>query len=667
MICERCGSFVPEEALTCDHCGAFLRGDTGSYQRQDTGVRAIRQGRAGSQRPTLPPRRGDMREYGDYDLSPLPAEQGERPYRRKPVPAMTDTFAATGASRPDTRRGVPARGNNARAAASPNKNAKPHKVRRHNVNWALLSLVACALALAGVVGYFIYMSRSDTGQRATARKNVLATYEAQFELAVSKDATRLTEQEELLKQWNAAPATAYWATAQDFADAGDLETAVTAYRIADLLEPDNYDGLLDLASTYEMMNENGKAETIYLDLTSNVSPFRSEAYSALIRLYQNTDRGPEAAEVMKLAYENTDRETFRLQRREYIPQSPQVNLVAGRYDLSKLSKQIELTSPQSFDVYYTFEDDAILPQDGVLYEGSGFQTKEGSVTLRAVCVNGNLVSDETSVSYTFYYPTPPAPKCNLAPNTYKSLKTVSLRAGTREEYTKKEQAEMEKHLTYYYTIDGSTPTTESPVYDGTPIQLPAGKVKLKAVCVNQYNKMSSILEVEYKFSVKYTPVTMYQETDFFAGMKLLSVTRQEFEETFGKPRQEAATSYLSLEGEAVHLDYSWGYAVFAQINNKWLLVRVEMNSSVASAPRGVGFGSSEADVVAAYKDFGQAESPNGTRGLYYDYPSVGQALISADGVRYVQYTCQSMESKMLTLQYWFKDGRVNRIVNYYQP
>ena len=60
--------------------------------------------------------------------------------------------------------------------------------------------------------------------------------------------------------------------------------------------------------------------------------------------------------MMKLAYENTDRETFRLQRREYIPQSPQVDLSAGRYDLSKMEREVDLSSPQGFDIYYTYDD-----------------------------------------------------------------------------------------------------------------------------------------------------------------------------------------------------------------------------------------------------------------------------------------------------------------------
>ena len=92
-----------------------------------------------------------------------------------------------------------------------------------------------------------------------------------------------------------------------------------------------------------------------------------------------------------------------------------------------------------------------------------------------------------------------------------------------------------------------------------------------------------------------------------------------------------------------------------------------MNSAFTSMPREVSFGASEADVTGVYKDFGQVQSPNGTRGLYYAYPDVGQVYIAEDGTRYVHYSCHNNESKMIVLQYWLKNGRVNKILNYYQP
>lgn len=663
MICERCGSFIPEEALTCDRCGEFV---SNMYQAQrQSEIQSIRQGRGNSGQLRLPVRPGAERSYGDYEMSNMPLPMSDWESRRKVAPRMQQAGDG-GASRPDNRRGMPSRGS-ARDMVSYRKAKPSRNGHRSRFNWAWFLVVVFVLAIVGFGGYFFYMSQSEEGHRSTARKNVLIANEETLALATTKDPLLMTEQEELLKQWNKADPYAYWYVANEFADSGDLQSAIMAYRVADILDPQNYDGLMDMAITYELMEADDKAEAIYLDLIENVSPFRSEAYTALIRLYQDNDRGPEAADVMLLAYRNTEKDTFRQQRREYIPETPQTNLTAGRYEISKMDQSLLLSSTQSFDIYYTTDDEAKLPQDGVLYDGKSLQINEGSVTLRAVCVNGDLVSDPLSVNYTFFYPTPPAPKSNLAPNTYSYKASVHLRPGVNKDLSKREQAEMEKHLTYYYTIDGSTPTLDSPIYDGTPIELPSGRVTLKAMCVNQYGKQSSVLSVGYKFNIKPDPLKVYDEEDYFGGAILLKTTQDQFTSTFGQPKATVDTEYPYLEAEARQLDYNWGHAVFALINKQWVLVRLDMTSSFTSSPREVGFGSSESEVVGVYKDFGQLEAPNGTRGLYYDYPRVGQILFAEDGTRYIHYSCHNKESKMLVLQYFLSGGKVNRILNYYQP
>lgn len=669
MICKKCGSYVKDDALTCERCGTFQ--DAESFRLSSaSGVKAMRQGRASSQTLTLPPRSHEVREYGDYETLPGYPEglrQGASQGRRQGQPAV-------GGSRPQEHRGVPVTG----ARKTPNvkhRHKRTAPVRHSNTNWALIFLVLIVLVIGAGIGYLVYMNESDEGHRITARKLVLEATPEQFELAVTKDPTQLEPQEELLREWSSIPAQSYWYVGEEYLDNGDLKTAITAFTLADIMDPENYDGLLLKASAYEMLSDQESAEELYLYLANEVSTFRTEAYTALIRIYQDQERRPEAADMMKLAYENTERENFRLQREDYIPESPQVNLVAGRYEISSMKEDILITSPQGYDVYYTTDDNAVLPQDGLYAEDGVIVPVEGSIKIRAVCVSGDLVSDPLSVSYTFFYPTPPAPKSNLAPNTYKKLYSVELRPGKVEEFTKKQQAEMEANLTYYYTIDGSTPTEESPVYDGTPIQMPPGRVTLKAICVNQYGKMSSTLEVGYKFEVPpylKQPYGMKDnainfEDDTFSGFQLNKTTQEEFETTFGKAKSVTETTYLQMPNQARHLEYDWGYAVFILNNNQWQLARVEMISGFTKTPRGVQLGASLEEVTSAYKDFGQVKSPNGTRGLYYDYPRVGQHLISEEGKEYVQYTAHTLESKMWVLQYWLEGGRVKKIVHFYQP
>ncbi|MBR6571028.1 MAG: chitobiase/beta-hexosaminidase C-terminal domain-containing protein, partial [Clostridia bacterium] len=602
MICEHCGHSMPNGSLTCERCGTYL-GKYSSSGTYDSGVRAIRQGRVNASSPTLPNRQGEVREYGDYDLSsvPLGSDQDQRRKTNRPV------YDKSGSSRPDTRRGVPVNAYG-RAPSLNRKNTGPRRPHRRNVNWMLIILIVGVMVSAAAGGFWYFHSQSDTGQRSTARRNALSVTEGMFELAVTTDQMAQTERTALLEEWGKVNPQAYWLSGQEFMDMGDIAMAINCFRIGDVIDPENYDGLLLLANCYELDAQDEKAEQLYLYLTETVSSSRTEAYTALIRLYQAQGRRPEAADMMLTAYRNTDRESYRLEREDYIPQTPQISLRAGRYEISKLEGNVYLTSPQNYDIYYTVDDDAELPQDGVLLREGSFVPREGSVTLRAVCVSGDLVSDELSVNYSFYYPSPPAPKCNLAPNTYRKLRDVSLRPGTlanEKDLKKSEIAEMESHYIYHYTIDGSTPTENSPRFDGTPIKLPSGYVTLKAICINQYGKMSSILEVKYKFEVNPWPLTRYQEEDVFTGFVLNATTMADFKETFGQPREELEANYLGLANEARHLTYDWGYAVFLLENGAWKLVRVEMNRSIGNAPRGVGFGSTEAEITGVYQDCGQ--------------------------------------------------------------
>lgn len=655
---------MPDGSLTCEQCGTYL----GKYSNSalDTGVRAIRQGRVSASVPTLPPQNRRTREYGDYDLSSIPVEGSSASPRRK----MVQPYGRTGSSRPDTRRGVPVN-THSRTPSLKHKNVRTHNVRRRNVNWMLVGLICFVLLIGAAVGAYVYVSKSDSGQRATARRNALSATESMFTLAQNtRDPLVQEEREALLDKWGGISPQAYWLSGQDYLDVGDVETAIICFRIGDVVDPENYDGLLLLANAYQLNMQDAEAETVYLHLVNEVSPFRTDAYTALVRMYQEQGRRPEAADMMLKAYENTDKDNFRLERADYIPQSPQTSLSAGRYEISKLEGNVSLSSPQGYDIYYTTDDEAKLPEEGTLSTDGTFVPAEGTVTLRAVCVSGDLVSDEMKVSYTFYYPSPPAPKCNLAPNTYNSRREVSLRPGTfvDDTRTKAEKAEDEKHYVYYYTIDGSTPDETSPVYDGTPIQMPSGSVKLKAVCVNQYGKMSAVLEVGYKFNIKPAPLDKYQEEDVFTGFVLNKTSVEDFCATFGEPKQTLDTSYLGLTAQAQHLTYDWGYAVFVLDGNAWELVRIEMNKSLGNGPRGVGFGSTEEEITSVYRDFGQVPSPNGERGLYYDYPRVGKVYVLEDGTRMIQYTCSTAASNMWVLQYYLgSNGKVNRIVHYYQP
>ena len=410
MICNHCGHSMPDGSLTCDNCGTYL-GKYSTASQNESGVRAMRQGRVSASAPTLPPRPqgygADAREYGDYDLSSVPVDERDRTPRRKTAQPI---YGRSGSSRPDTRRGVPVNAYG-RAPSLKHSHIRTHNVHRRNVNWMLIAVICLVVVIGIGTGILVYMSKSESGQRATARRNALSATEELFTLARNtRDPLAQEAREELLRSWNSVSPQAYWLSGQEYLDAGDVEMAIISFRLGDVVDPENYDGLLLLANAYELNVQDELAEQVYLHLTQEVSPFRPDAYTALIRMYQSQGRRPEAAEMMRVAYQNTDKESFRLEREDYIPQMPQTDLNAGRYEISKLEGDVHLISPSGHDIYYTTDDEAVLPQDGKLSTDGSFVPGEGSVTLRAVCVSGDLVSDEMKVNYTFYYPSPPAPR-----------------------------------------------------------------------------------------------------------------------------------------------------------------------------------------------------------------------------------------------------------------
>ena len=129
MLCQKCGVYVSDDEILCPNCGALL-----DRHEQDSGVRAIRQGRVSASAPTLPSQQGRTREYGDYDLSSLPLESESSAQRRRPSYAQD-----SGSSRPDTRRGVPVK-SHASMPSVKSRQPRVHGARSRTTNWMLIGV-----------------------------------------------------------------------------------------------------------------------------------------------------------------------------------------------------------------------------------------------------------------------------------------------------------------------------------------------------------------------------------------------------------------------------------------------------------------------------------------------------------------------------------------------
>ena len=643
MLCKQCGYYAPEEAIVCPQCGAILReGSAESY-----GAESIRQGRrareaiknrparqqeeirrkrrSGASHATVPltPIRDTRTEIPDYfdpmvdDLGGIGEENpGEETFERRKVQVYSDESARQ-----------------AEAAAYAARHAPGHGPRRM-VNWfkvGLAAFLAAGLLLGG--GYY-FLKGTDTGQLLMARLG------------------------------QEASSTALWKVGEELLDRGNIGEAITHFERAKAQDAENgvvdVDGLLLLGNAYEADGRVDAAAALYEEIYTE-TPSRSEAYVNHIRiLLASSEKGSDAkaSELMKLAYEKTGDKSFFTQRKDFVPAPPEVDLTAGYYETKKY---IAITSYQGYDVYYTFDENAELPSGGIRFTDRVF-LDEGIHTLRAVAVNGELVSDELRGTYRIIMPSPQTPRSSLAPNAYKTRQRVWLKPGLDNEN--------DDDIVIYYTVDGSNPDADSPVYTGEPFWLPGGRVTVKAVAVNKYNKVSNMMEILYKIDIK-EPLRGYNyEEDAPKDFTLYVTTMPEFQQMFGEGTLAGNVKLENLDTECRRYDYNWGYAVMSRTKTGWLLAEVCLkDNGPIAAPRGTRIGDSESFVVGKFRDMGQVESPSGNRGLYSSKDGTGKIWVQEDGGKIIRYRCYSADgAHWWQLEYHTnKNGTVTMIDMKYDP
>ena len=632
MLCKQCGYYAADEAIVCPECGALL---TPAPVGEAGGAEAIRQGkrareavrnrpvqkqeesrrrrRAGASRATIPLQPvKDTREEAEYEDPLVIQESGigdgrDDARQQDAVERFTQNVYSEESAR------------QAQAAAYAATHA-PGQPRRM-INWFKVGLVGFILAAMVIGSGYFFLKRTEAGQKLMARMG------------------------------QEASSTAMWAVGEEMLDKGDIGGAILQFEKAKAQDQENgtvdVEGLLLLGTAYEADGRIGDAASLYEEIYTE-TPSRPEAYVNHIRILMSSETEGDrakASELMKTAYEKTGDQSFMTQRSDLVPAPPEVDLTAGYYDSKKY---IAITSFQGYDVYYTFDENAELPSGGSLYTERVF-LDEGIHTLRAVAVNGELVSDELHGTYRIIMPSPQTPRATLAPATYRSRQRVKLRPGVDNEN--------DDDIIIYYTIDGSSPDADSPIFDGEPIWLPGGWVTLKAVAVNKYRKVSNMLETLYKIEIP-EPLKGYNATqDAPANFTLYGTKLLEFQQEFGEGTLAGEVRMENLDTECRRYDYPWGYAIMSRTSAGWLLAEIYTTEKTPfSGPRGTGVGDTESFVVSKFRDMGQVESASGNRGLYSSSDGTGKIYAEEDGGKTIRYRTYTPDGT----HWWQLEYRTNR-------
>ncbi|MHC1786733.1 MAG: FN3 associated domain-containing protein [Christensenellales bacterium] len=499
--------------------------------------------------------------------------------------------------------------------------------RRHRVNWALVGLAVLVLGFLSAVGGYIFLNVTPQGQLILARAG------------------------------RGASADAYWTLGTEYLDQGYIARAVAAYEKALAIQPEHPElvsKLMLLGEAYEAAGEAPKAEALYTRIYSQLAPADPIGYRNTIRLMLQGERVLAASNLMREAFEKTGDESFFSQRAAMVPLPPTASQSSGRH---LKSLKVEFQSPQGYDIYYT-TGAAALPEEGTLYTGP-IMIGEGTHEFRAVCVSSVLISDEMSVRYIIALPTPPAPKTNLQPDSYKAGRTVRLRD------METDKSDPLKKNTLYFTLDGRPASIDSPRYTGEPIALPSGRVTLRAIAVNGYGKVSNELNISYDIAGPFKKY--FNETDEFQGLTLMKTDYEAFVALHGEPQSSQPVEDDLVSGSCLSAQYAWGEARFVSTDKGRLLYYLDSNDPALTGPRATRIGMEMEEVIGKFRDMRQPPNDQGNRGLYYDIAAGygGYSVASDDPTTgtlgYVATIFQETSTTRM-LDYSIRSGRVSRIV-----
>lgn len=466
--------------------------------------------------------------------------------------------------------------------------------------------------------------------------------------------------------WSIANTDAYVTLGRELLEQAYFSRSLEMLSVAIEREPDNVDALILMGQAYTELGRTEEAVAIYESLIHEIAPAHPSAYRNLIKIYQQQGYNAEALALMKTAslHANSTQE-FDVMLREYTPESPTLSHMEGRYNAEI---DVTIAIPEGETVYYSV-DGTDPSESGLVYtEGTKIHVPEGKLTVKAIGFTENgMPSEQVTANYTVIIPTPAAPKANYASGVYKKAPKVSLRPGSED------KKENDMIVAIYYTLDGRQATTESTLYDPDhPIQLPIGDSRLRAIAVASNGKISYEMNVTYK--VEGNLKNMFGSKDSFKNMELYKTGFKAFTNAWGTPKSYEVLpkeEWYAPEMESYEAVYSWGTARFCikTTGGSPVLYALDTTNSKMTAPRTTRIGMDAQDVLAKFRDLGQAALDEAGNRLLYNLNSgnyqFGTYRMEADGLYAIHYYYPIGDDRKIFVElsyYLNENNEVARIV-----
>ena len=189
--------------------------------------------------------------------------------------------------------------------------------------------------------------------------------------------------------------------------------------------------------------------------------------------------------------------------------------------------------------------------------------------------------------------------------------------------------------------------------------LPVGDTTLRAVAVNQYGKVSNEYVGTYKVNGK--PVSVFMDTqDQFKAFTLGKTKYDDFKKSFGAGTEKIIDTADTASGKALQVSYDWGTACFTDVGH--VLYAVNTGNHAMIGPRGSKVGMRLGDLIALFRDRGQAANAKGNRSLYYNKDrGFGRYWKDSDTAARVEYVYWREDKATTTLTYSLENDAVIRI------